>query len=70
MGIGQSDLLLLVAIAERGSLTGAARQLGVQKSTVSRDLALLEARLGHRLVERTTRQLRLTEAGELLLGFA
>jgi DNA-binding transcriptional LysR family regulator len=70
MGIGQSDLMLLVAIAERGSLTGAARQLGVQKSTVSRDLAILEARLGHRLVERTTRQLRLTEAGELLLGFA
>jgi DNA-binding transcriptional LysR family regulator len=70
MGIGQSDLLLLVAIADRGSLTGAARQLGVQKSTVSRDLAILETRLGHRLVERTTRQLRLTEAGELLLGFA
>ena len=70
MGIGQSDLRLLVAIADRGSLTGAARQLGVQKSTVSRDLAILETRLGHRLIERTTRQLRLTDAGELLLGFA
>jgi DNA-binding transcriptional LysR family regulator len=70
MKLANSDLRLFAAIADHGSLSAAARHLGVQKSTVSRDLALLEERLGHRLIERTTRNMRLTEAGSLLLGYA
>ena len=70
MDLSNTNLTLFVAIADKGSLSAAARQLGVQKSTVSRDLALLEARIGHRLVERTSRQMRLTEVGQLLLMHA
>jgi len=46
-----------------GSLTRAATSLGLPKSTVSRRLAELEAQLGVRLVQRTTRRLSVTEAG-------
>lgn len=46
-----------------GSLTKAASSLGLPKSTVSRRLADLEAQLGIRLVQRTTRRLSVTEAG-------
>lgn len=62
-----NDVMVFLRIAEDGSFTAAARGLGVPKSTVSRKLAALEERLGARLVERTTRRLRLTEAGTLLL---
>ena len=67
MYLSNANLTLFVAIADQGSLSAAARQLGVQKSTVSRELVLLETGIGHRLVERTSRQMRLTEAGQLLL---
>lgn len=70
MAIANSDLRMFAAIADHGNLSAAARHLKVQKSTVSRALALLEDRLGHRLVERTTRHMRLTEAGTLLLAYA
>ena len=70
MDLSNANLTLIVAIADKGSLSAAARQLGVQKSTVSRELALLETRVGHRLVERTSRQMRLTEVGQLLLMHA
>lgn len=70
MSLSNVDLRLFAAIADRGSLSAAARHLGVQKSTVSRELARLEARIGHRLVERTSRQARLTDAGRLLLVHA
>ena len=70
MDLSNANLALIVAIADKGSLSAAARQLGVQKSTVSRELALLETRVAHRLVERTSRQMRLTEVGQLLLMHA
>lgn len=54
---------LFVEIVRQGSLTGAARQLGVPKSTVSRKLGELESRLGAKLVQRTTRKLSLTDVG-------
>ncbi|UDQ87959.1 LysR family transcriptional regulator [Xanthobacter autotrophicus] len=59
---GEMAAFLKVACA--GSLSGAARELGLTPSAVSRILARIEARLGVRLMVRTTRQLRLTEEGE------
>lgn len=57
------DAEAFVAIVEEEGLSAAARRLGRTQPTVSRQLAALEARLGVRLVERTTRRLRLTTAG-------
>jgi DNA-binding transcriptional LysR family regulator len=57
------DMLLFTEVVDAGGLTAAAGRLGLRKSTVSRRLAALEERLGVRLLERTTRRLRLTEAG-------
>lgn len=58
-----NDLAIFVRVAEAGSFSEAARRLGMPVSTVSRRLAELEARLGVRLLERSTRRLRLTEIG-------
>ncbi|MEM6995425.1 MAG: LysR family transcriptional regulator, partial [Myxococcota bacterium] len=55
-----------VSIVNRGSVTGAAEALGLPRPTVSKRLARLEARLGVRLLHRTTRRMKLTEQGELL----
>ena len=59
------DLLVLVKVVESGSFSAAARALGSTPSAVSRQMARLEQALGSRLLERTTRSLRLTEAGQL-----
>lgn len=56
--------LILVRIIDKGSFTAAAQDLGMTKATVSRRIAELEQRLGARLLYRSTRQLKLTEAGE------
>lgn len=64
------DARLFASIAECGGISAAARRLGLQKSLVSRELAALEQRLGMRLVNRTTRRLSLTDAGEILLASA
>jgi molybdate transport repressor ModE-like protein len=56
---------VFVKIAEAGSLSAAARQLGLSLTSVSRQLIGLEEMLGTTLVERTTRHLSLTEAGRL-----
>ncbi len=58
-----NETLAFVAVARTGSFTAAARQLGAPKPTVSRRVARLEDRLRVRLLERTTRRQRLTDAG-------
>ncbi|BCF93234.1 LysR family transcriptional regulator (plasmid) [Paraburkholderia largidicola] len=54
---------ILVAVVDSGSLSAAARRLGMPLATVSRKVAELESHLKTRLIQRTTRQLSLTEAG-------
>jgi len=56
-----------VAVAEGGSISEAARRIGVSKSVVSERLADLERALGARLVQRTTRKMSLTEDGAAFL---
>lgn len=56
-------MAVFVKVVELGSFSAAAEQLGSSASSVSRQIASLEAALGVRLLERTTRRLRLTEAG-------
>lgn len=58
------DLHSFLAIARAGTLSGAARSLGVRQSTMGRRLAALEARAGARLLVRTPRGFLLTPAGE------
>jgi DNA-binding transcriptional LysR family regulator len=58
-----NDLRYFLAIAREGTLAGAARELGVDATTVGRRLAALEAALGSRLVDRTPSGLALTDAG-------
>jgi DNA-binding transcriptional LysR family regulator len=55
---------ILVAVVDAGSLSAASRQLGIPLATVSRKVGELEAHLKTRLLNRSTRQLSLTEAGE------
>ena len=65
-----NDLLIFARVAEAGSFSRAAERIGLPKSTVSRRIALLEERLGERLMLRTTRRLTLTEFGNQLLEHA
>jgi len=60
-------LSAFVAVAEAGSISNAARRLGLAKSVVSERLADLEAALGAKLIHRTTRRLSLTEDGAAFL---
>ncbi|WP_416424359.1 LysR family transcriptional regulator [Pseudomonas sp. App30] len=59
------DLSFFHLLAKQGSLVATARELGVTPPAVSKRLAALEARLGVRLVNRTTRSMSLTPEGEL-----
>src|ERR1041385_3611708 len=59
-----NDIVVFTKVVETKSFTGAAEQLGLPKSTVSRKLAQLEERLGVRLVQRTTRKPALTDIGQ------
>ena len=56
-----------IAAAEAGSFSAAARNLYISQSTVCRSVSALEEELGVRLFERSSRDFRLTEAGEALL---
>lgn len=62
-----NDLRIFERVAALKSFSTAARQLGLPKSSVSRGIARLEEQLGIRLFQRTTRQVSLTAAGEVLL---
>ena len=62
-----NDLLAFLAVAQERSFTKAAAQLGVSQSALSHTIRGLEARLGLRLLTRTTRSVAPTEAGERLL---
>jgi DNA-binding transcriptional LysR family regulator len=59
-----NDIPVFVRVAETSSFSRAADSLGVQRSSVSRSIARLESELGVRLVQRTTRHLGLTDAGQ------
>src|SRR5688572_10209284 len=59
-------MAVFVAVAEAKNFRVAGERLGVSASAVSQALRKLEARLGVALVQRTTRSVRLTEAGEHL----
>lgn len=62
-----NDLLWFLAVAEERSFTKAAARLGTSQPTLSHTIKQLEARLGLRLLTRTTRSVSPTEAGERLL---
>ena len=70
MTIEPNDLLLFARVADEGSFSRAATRLGIPKSTVSRRIAALEARLGERLLLRTTRKSALTDFGHNVLEHA
>src|SRR3954447_20943446 len=63
-----NDLQAFLAVAKERNFTRAAAQLGVSPSALSQTMRGLEARLGLRLLTRTTRNVALTEAGERLLA--
>jgi DNA-binding transcriptional LysR family regulator len=68
--MAQSDLngmAIYTQVVQSGSFTAAAQALGMPKSTVSQRVAELEARLGLQLLQRSTRRLSLTAAGQLYL---
>ena len=65
-----SELRALVALADSGSFTGAGRLIDRDPTVLSRRVQALEARLGVRLADRTTRALTLTEAGVIYLARA
>ncbi|WP_186162099.1 LysR family transcriptional regulator [Burkholderia gladioli] len=58
-----NDTLIFLRVVQEGSFTGAASALQIPKTTVSRRVRELESHLGAQLLHRTTRRLRLTEAG-------
>ncbi len=66
--VDPAALRAFIAVAEAGSFTAAARTLGSTKLRVSREVSRLERDLGTTLLLRTTRALRLTEAGERVLA--
>ena len=70
MALELRQLRCLVAIADAGTLTDAAVELGVSQAAVSRTLAALEGELGVRLLRRTTRQVVPTAAGQRVIGRA
>src|ERR671934_2167560 len=63
-------LRLLVALEREGSVSAAARTVGIGQPTASEHIRLLEAAAGQRLVERNGRGSRLTEAGRVLAAHA
>ena len=61
------SMKIFACVVESGGFTAAAEQLGLSQAQVTRHVAALESELGLRLLERTTRRMRLTEIGEAYL---
>ena len=61
------DLALFALVAEHGGFAAAERATGTPKSRLSRRLAALEAQLGARLIQRSTRRFAVTEVGQQVL---
>jgi len=70
MSLDANDLILFAHIMEAGSFSKAAERSGLPKSTLSRRITALEAKLGERLLTRSTRRLAITEFGERILDHA
>lgn len=64
-GADLNELLVFVRVVQAGGFSHAARRLAMPKSSVSKKVSDLEARLGTRLLHRTTRRLGLTDAGRV-----
>jgi DNA-binding transcriptional LysR family regulator len=59
-----NDIYFFASVVQYGGFSAAARTIGAEKTRLSRRIAALEKRLGVRLLQRTTRALALTEAGQ------
>jgi DNA-binding transcriptional LysR family regulator len=70
MSLDANDLILFAHVMESGSFSRAAERTGLPKSTLSRRITALEAKLGERLLTRSTRRLAITEFGERILDHA
>lgn len=68
--ISPADLGFFSSLCSAGSLSAAARELGISTAAVSKHLSQMEARLGTPLMNRTTRRMSLTQEGELYLEHA
>jgi DNA-binding transcriptional LysR family regulator len=67
MASSSTEMAIFQRVAERGSFAGAAEDVGLSPSAVAKLITRLEARLGVRLINRTTRRLALTAEGEIYL---
>lgn len=63
-----NDMFLFARVVEHGGYSAAAKALGMQASLLSRHIAALETRLGVRLLNRTTRRISVTDAGQTFYG--
>ena len=63
--IDLNEMLIFAKVVDQGGFSAAGRALGLPKSNISRRVSQLEDRLGVRLLERTTRRVRVTEIGEI-----
>lgn len=68
MSVDLNLLKVFISVASQGSFTRAAEQLSMPTSNISRSVKQLEGQLNCRLIERTTRKMRLTEQGSILFG--
>ena len=59
-----NDIYFFASVVQYGGFSAAARSIGVEKTRLSRRISALDKRLGVRLLQRTTRTLALTEAGQ------